>query len=93
MKPTVMTPHELVGTMFTTPKELRHLAEQQFGQLFVPTEVLTKGAQRASIALCLGTHGRIVIHAERGRHWYPYRVVRVETSRAAFPAEGLRIAV
>ena len=58
-------PYELMGATFTTPKDLRHLAEQEFGELFVPTDV----------------HGRIVVHAERERHWYPYRIVHVEGPR------------
>ncbi|HET7231249.1 MAG TPA: hypothetical protein VFJ16_14670, partial [Longimicrobium sp.] len=31
---------DLVGVMFNTPKELRHVAEQHFGEQFVRTEVL-----------------------------------------------------
>lgn len=76
------TPHDLVGAMFTTPKDLRHLAEQQFGQLFVPVEVLAKSAHRATIELRLDSLGPVVVHAERARHWYPYRIVRVDTDGA-----------
>ncbi|HYH78984.1 MAG TPA: hypothetical protein VEX86_04285, partial [Longimicrobium sp.] len=42
---------ELVGTMFTTAKELRHMTEQQLGELFVPTEVLADSPHAAVIML------------------------------------------
>jgi hypothetical protein len=76
--PIVDAPHALVGAMFSTPKELRHLAEQQFGDLFVPTEVISENAHSAVIALRPDNVGTLVVHAERERHWYPYRVTRVE---------------
>lgn len=75
------TPQELVGAMFSTPKELRHLAEQQFGELFVPTEVLADSPHSAVIALSPESLGPLVVHAERARHWYPYRVTRVDAAR------------
>lgn len=84
------TQAHLEGAMFTTLKELRHLAEQQYGQLFVPTEVLSKGTLRMAVALRLDGLGRVVLHAERARHWQPYRVTRIETSR---DTRVLRIAV
>jgi hypothetical protein len=71
--------HELVGLMFSTPKELRHVAEQHFGELFVPTEVLESSRLRAVIALQTQRAGTLLVHAERERHWYPFRVVRVDT--------------
>lgn len=74
-------PYELMGATFTTPKDLRHLAEQEFGELFVPTDVLTQSATSTVIALRTDVHGRIVVHAERERHWYPYRIVHVEGPR------------
>jgi hypothetical protein len=77
------TPQELVGAMFSTPKELRHLAEQQFGELFVPTEVLADSPHSAVIALSPESLGPLVVHAERARHWYPYRVTRVTRVHAA----------
>lgn len=72
-------PQELVGTMFTTPKDLRHLAEQQFGEEFVPTRVLAESAHFAVFALDSGERGPVIVHAERDRHWYPFRITRVET--------------
>jgi hypothetical protein len=76
-----------MGEVFTTPKDLRHLAEQHFGQLFVPVDVLTKTAHRIAVELRLDGHGRVVVHGERARHWHPFRIARVEAAR-----EPLRIA-
>ena len=90
MELTQVTPPDLTGAMFTTLKELRHLAEQQYGQLFVPTEVLSKSTLRMVVELRLDAVGRTVLHAERARHWQPYRVVRIETGR---DARVLRIAM
>jgi hypothetical protein len=78
MELTAVMPHELTGATFTTPKDLRHLAEQEFGELFVPTEVLEQDAHSATIALRSGGHGRFVVYAERERHWYPYRITHVD---------------
>lgn len=78
MELTAVMPYDLMGATFTTPKDLRHLAEQEFGELFVPTEVLTQNALSATIELTLGDHGRFVVRAERERHWYPYRITHVE---------------
>jgi hypothetical protein len=85
----VETQNSLVGAMFSTPKELRHLAEQQFGDLFVPTEVITEDAKCAVIALRPDRLGTIVVHAERERHWYPYRVTRVEALSANRPRQAV----
>jgi hypothetical protein len=71
----------LVGQMFSTPKELRHVTEQQFDELFVPTETLERGRLRAVIALKTQGAGTIVVYAERERHWFPFRVVRVDAPR------------
>ena len=71
-------PRALVGAMFTSSKELRHLAEQELGELFVPVEVLAESDHSAVFALRSDAVGRIVVHAERGRHWYPFRVTYVE---------------
>lgn len=71
---------ELVGLMFSTPKELRHVAEQHFGELFVPTAVLESGRLRTVISLQT-RRGTLLVHAERERHWYPFRVVRMDTPR------------
>ncbi len=73
-----VTPQELVGAMFTTPKELRHIVEQQFGELFVPTEVVAESARSAVISIRPDGVGPLLVHAERERHWYPFRVTRVE---------------
>ncbi|HEX8451866.1 MAG TPA: hypothetical protein VF647_07210 [Longimicrobium sp.] len=85
-----LTHADLAGAMFTTLKELRHLAEQQYGQLFVPTEVLSKTTLRMVVELRLEALGRVVLHAERARHWQPYRVTRIEN---ASEARVLRIAI
>jgi len=71
-------PPALVGSMFTRAKELRHLAEQELGELFVPVEVLAESDHSAVFALRSDGAGRILVHAERGRHWYPFRVTYVE---------------
>jgi len=75
------TAHDLVGTMFTTPKDLRHLAEQQFGEEFVPTEVRHEGEHTLTLELRLARLGTLLVYAERERHWYPYRITRVEAAR------------
>lgn len=81
-----MTGHELVGAMFTTPKHLRHLAEQEFGQLFVPTEVLMEGARSAMLALEVEGIGRVLVHAERtGKRSTPFVVTRVDLPRDIQP--------
>jgi len=72
---------ELVGAMFTTPKELRHLAERELGELFVPVEVLAESAHTAVYTLHPGSLAPLLVHAERARHWYPFRVTRVEAAR------------
>ena len=35
---------ELVGSTFSSAKELRHLAEREMGELFVPVELLAESA-------------------------------------------------
>ena len=69
---------ELLGAMFTTAKELRHLAEQSLGQLFVPTEVVHEDEHRADLVLRPSGLGAIYVHAERERSWYPFRIIRVD---------------
>ena len=69
---------ELLGAMFTTPKELRHLAEQSLGQLFVPTEVLHENEIAADLVLRPSGMGAIHVHAERERDRYPFHVTRVD---------------
>ncbi len=69
----------LVGSMFTTAKDLRHLAEQSLGQLFVPTEVRSEDEHSADLVLRPAGMGEILVHAERERHWYPYVITRVES--------------
>jgi hypothetical protein len=69
---------ELLGAMFTTPKELRHLAEQNLGQLFVPTEVIHEDEQVADLVLRPTGMGSIYVHAERERSWYPFHITRVD---------------
>ena len=79
---------ELVGAMFTTPKELRHLAERELGELFVPVEVLAESAHTAVYTLHPGSLAPLLVHAERARHWYPFRVTRVEAVRIANRGSG-----
>lgn len=69
---------ELLGAMFTTPKELRHLAEQSLGQLFVPTEVMHADEHAADLVLRPAGMGAIHVHAERERGWYPFHITRVD---------------
>ena len=78
---------ELVGAVFTTPKELRHLAERELGELFVPVEVLAESAHTAVYTLHPGSLAPLLVHAERSRHWFPFRVTRVEPVRVA-PRDG-----
>lgn len=80
MKQTARTADALVGEMFTTPKDLRHRAEQWFEALFVRTEVLETGAHTIVVSLSPEGRDEVVVHAERERHWYPYRITRVETA-------------
>ena len=75
-------PQEMIGATFTTPKDLRHLAEQQFGEEFVPTRVLAESAHFAVFSLDAGERGPVIVHAERDRHWYPFRITRVEAGGA-----------
>lgn len=74
---------DLIGAMFTTPKELRHLAEQHFGQLFVPTRVLMESPRATVVALAVHELGEFVVHAERPRERYPFQVTRVEWGGSA----------
>jgi len=82
----------LVGTMFTTPKELRHLAERELGELFVPVEVLAESAHTAVYTLHPGSLAPLLVHAERARHWYPFRVTRVEAVRIRGNGDAARAA-
>lgn len=68
----------LLGATFTTPKDLRHLAEQCLGQLFVPTEVVHAGDRAATLVLRPEGMGEILVQAERERHFSPYVITRVE---------------
>ena len=68
----------LTGLLFSTPKDLRHMAEEVLGQLFVPIEVLSAGEESADIVLRPSGLGEIHVHAERERHWYPYQITRVD---------------
>ena len=79
---------ELIGAMFTTPKELRHLAERELGELFVPVEVLAESAHTAVYTLHPGSLAPLLVHAERARHWYPFRVTRVEAARTPLRTTG-----
>lgn len=69
---------ELLGALFTTPKELRHLAEQSLGQLFVQTELVHEDEHVAELVLRPAGMGAIHVHAERERGWFPFLVTRVD---------------
>ena len=69
---------ELLGIVFTTPKDLRHSAEQVLGQEFVPTEVVSEDERTADLVLRPAGMPEIHVHAERERKWYPYEITRVE---------------
>lgn len=69
---------ELLGTVFTTAKDLRHSAEQVLGQEFVPTEVVCEDDTTADLVLRPAGMPEIHVHAERERHWYPYEITRVD---------------
>ena len=81
-----MAGDDLIGAMFTTAKELRHLAEQSYGELFVPTEPIVEAATFAIYGLRVGG-GRVIVRAERPRRGYPLTVSRLEVE-----ADGRRIA-
>ncbi|HEU0301767.1 MAG TPA: hypothetical protein VFR37_20100 [Longimicrobium sp.] len=72
------TADELLGVMFTTAKELRHAAEQVLEQEFIPTELLAEDERFADLVLRPAGSGEIRVRAERERHWYPFRVTRVD---------------
>ena len=74
------TARELVGTVFTTAKDLRHIAEQHFSELFVPVEMLADSDRTAVLRMRTATYGALLVHAERERHWHPFRVTRVEAA-------------
>jgi hypothetical protein len=69
---------ELLGLVFSTPKDLRHSAEQVLDQEFVPTEVVSADENSADLRLRPAGMGEIIVHAERERHWYPYEITRVD---------------
>lgn len=70
---------ELLGMVFSTPKDLRHSAEQVLGQEFVPTEVVSEDETSADLRLRPSGMGEIHVHAERERHWYPFQITHVDT--------------
>ena len=82
---------ELVGTTFSNAKELRHLAEREMGELFVPVELLAESEHSAVFTLHPGTQAPLLVHAERARHWYPFRITRVEPARVAVSALRARL--
>jgi hypothetical protein len=69
---------ELLGMVFSTPKDLRHSAEQVLGQEFIPTEVLCEDETSADLRLRPAGMGEIHVHAERERHWYPFEITHVD---------------
>jgi hypothetical protein len=79
---------ELLGAVFTSAKDLRHLAEQHFAEEFIPTRVLAESSHFGVFALD-APDGRVTVHAERERHWHPFRITRVEQSPGdAAPPRG-----
>ena len=78
-RPGLRQAEELMGLLFTSPKDLRHQAEQILGELFVPTEVVSTGENAADLVLRVASTGEIHVHAERERHWYPYQITRVDS--------------
>lgn len=70
---------ELVDVMFATSKELRHQAEQILGKEFVRTEVVHEDELSARMVLRPEGMPEIHVHAARERHWYPYRITRVDS--------------
>jgi hypothetical protein len=77
--PALHQAEDLAGLLFSTPKDLRHKAEEVLGELFVPIEVLSAGEESADIVLRPPGSGEIHVHAERERHWYPYQITHVDT--------------
>jgi hypothetical protein len=69
----------LIGLLFTTPKELRHLAEQSLGQLFVRTELLSEDEHSAHFILRPPGMGEIRVRAERERAHMPFQITHVDT--------------
>lgn len=82
---------ELVGTTFSSAKELRHLAEREMGELFVPVELLAESEHVAVFTLHPGSLAPLLVHAERARHWFPFRITRVEPVRAHVSATRPRL--
>lgn len=68
----------LRGRTFSTPGELRQLAEAALRMAFVPTETLSRDDANTRIILLPAGIGRIMVSANRERHWYPYRIEFVE---------------
>jgi hypothetical protein len=68
----------LLGAAFTTPKELRHIAEQTLDRLFVPTEVVSEHELDADLLLRPEGLGEVHVHAEREQPWTPLVVTRVD---------------
>jgi hypothetical protein len=73
---------ELVGATFSSPAELRHIAERELGVLFVPAEMLSEHHGGATFVLRPRAVGPIVVHAERAQPWHPFRITHVEGARA-----------
>jgi hypothetical protein len=69
----------LLGAAFTTPKELRHIAEQTLDRLFVPTEVVSEHELDADLLLRPDGLGEVHVHAEREQPWTPLVVTRVDS--------------
>jgi hypothetical protein len=72
---------ELIGATFSSPAELRHIAERELGVLFVPAEMVGEHEGTATFVLRPRAVSPIVVHAERAQPWHPFRITRVEGAR------------
>jgi hypothetical protein len=72
----------LVGTHFSTARELRHMAES-YGFTFVPVEVIAADDRRTHLVLSPKGVGELHVHAERARHWHAFHIRRIEPAGAA----------
>lgn len=65
---------------FTTPKQLRHVAESA-GYDFVPTDVIAMGDHDAEFVLRADDLPPIRVFAKRSQPWHPYHVtdIRLES--------------
>jgi hypothetical protein len=70
----------LMGTLFTTAKDLRHRAEA-FGLLFVPTREIRTTSRSGHFVLDAGPVGEVHVHAKREQPWHPFLITEVHIAR------------